>query len=509
MSKIIIINLQKFIEDVDLSNSYEHFVDGKFTSKKKINSNAKMSNKWHSNITPYQMFRKYFLPFIRCLSGDQEIDSILSKDDNVEITVEIKKIHSWLISYLAKGLVKINNQKHYYKKTTDLDRELFSNLFIQRLMSLSQFRKINDSLVININIICQVVTQLALEIKNPSENISFDDDLEKSRAHDVGLVKNDLKADKAGVPIAKMVDEDIVCYAVIYTRERKFWYHKKISCKPEGEAIVQWFEKLLPIGPYRIFIDSGPMGSFANANYLSLKGRKFVIFVSKIRPKAFWSYMTNKLMLYDLRYRYGKRLIASAYNAGKSKIGKVSNINCIFNEQILAGMSFVRRWSKRDRHYGMVPAGSYLTLYRYKHIFVDVLRNRILRVRNILRNKTKLRAILKDLIYTHLNNCTSLFNILTNQTKPLSIFNFLIRVFSEELKILKENENNIPIAGQYILRTPTLLRTRHQRCCVHCHIHTYWTCSCCQDKTGKPLSICTNGYCNIMQHNPHIKFDTS
>ena len=78
-----------------------------------------------------------------------------------------------------------------------------------------------------------------------------------------------------------------ILFAVIYTRERKFWYHKKISCKPEGEAIVQWFEKLLPIGPYRIFIDSGPMGSFANANYLSLKGRKFVIFVSKIRPKAF------------------------------------------------------------------------------------------------------------------------------------------------------------------------------------------------------------------------------
>ena len=63
------------------------------------------------------------------------------------------------------------------------------------------------------------MTQLALEIKNPSENISFDDDLEKSRAHDVGLVKNDLKADKAGVPIAKMVDEDIVC-SHIHSREK-------------------------------------------------------------------------------------------------------------------------------------------------------------------------------------------------------------------------------------------------------------------------------------------------
>ena len=123
-----------------------------------------------------------------------------------------------------------------------------------------------------------------------------------------------------------------------------------------------------------------------------------------------------------MTYRYGKRLIASAYNAGKSKIGKVSNVNCIFNEKTLAT---------------------------------------------------------------------------------------LIRVFSEELRILKRNENSIPIAEQNVLHVPMLLGTKHQRRCIHCHIHTCWTCSCCQDKTGKPLPICTNGYCNILQHNPHIKLDYS
>ena len=180
-------------------------------------------------------------------------------------------------------------------------------------------------------------------------------------------------------------------------------------------------------------MDAGTLGDLKNATWLAEHGRRFIISCASNCPAPLWAYMKNNLQLHQWKSISNNQIGALSYFATKGK-GGGKIVNLLFNTHTRSHNILTNHprshYVKKTQTYEQIPTPEIIFDYNNTHIFIDALKNKVSRSKNIMRARKAWRSRLNNSMELLRSNCCEYFRTATNQP-TMTLVQFTIKIIKQ------------------------------------------------------------------------------